>query len=226
MSGKKESIVTQYMTAKKTKEILGVHIQTLYNWEKVGKIDTIRTAGGHRMYNVQKYLNTYANPDYDDNVKEETIDDVTDDTKDETRKKVTKKELDKLNICYIRVSTLGQKNDLERRRKFMTEKYPTYDVTEDIGSGLNFNRKGLRKIIKLAISGKINKLVIAYKDRLTRFGYDLIEDLIKDYSNGQIIIEDSKEIKKEPKEELVEDVLQILNVYTAKMNGLRKYGNK
>jgi len=225
MSGKKESIVTQYMTAKKTKEILGVHIQTLYNWEKVGKIDTIRTAGGHRMYNVQKYLNTYANPDYD-NVKEETIDDVTNDTKDETIKKVTKKELDKLNICYIRVSTLSQKNDLERQREFMTEKYPTYDVIEDIGSGLNFNRKGLRKIIKLAISGKINKLVIAYKDRLTRFGYDLIEDLIKDYSNGQIIIEDSKEIKKEPKEELVEDVLQVLNVYTAKMNGLRKYGNK
>jgi putative resolvase len=66
--------------------------------------------------------------------------------------------------------------------------------------------------------------VVAYKDRLTRFGYELIEDLIKDYSNGNIIIEDSKEIKKEPKEELVEeDVLQILNVYTSKMNGLRKY---
>ncbi len=66
--------------------------------------------------------------------------------------------------------------------------------------------------------------MVAYKDRLTRFGYELIEDLIKDYSNGNIIIEDSKEIKKEPKEELVEeDVLQILNVYTSKMNGLRKY---
>jgi len=132
----------------------------------------------------------------------------------------------KLNICYIRVSTLSQKNYLERQIKYMTKKYPTYEVIEDIGSGINFNRKGLRKIIKLAISGKINKLVIAYKDRLTRFGYELIEDLIKDYSNGHIIIEDSKEIKKEPKEELVEDVLQILNVYTAKMNGLRKYLKK
>lgn len=60
---------------------------------------------------------------------------------------------------------------------------------------------------------------------MTRFGFELIEDLIKEYSNGEIIIENEKE-EKEPKEELVDDVLQILNVYTAKMNGLRKYKNK
>ncbi len=82
--------------------------------------------------------------------------------------------------------------------------------------------KGLWKIIKLGIEGKINKLIIAYKDRLTRFGFELIEDLIKEYSNGEIIIENEKD-EKEPKDELVDDVLQILNVYTAKMNGLRKY---
>ena len=67
-----------------------------------------------------------------------------------------------------------------------------------------------------------NKLVVAYKDRLTRFGFDLIEDLIKKYSNGVVILDDEKDAKKEPKEELVDDVLQILNVYTAKMNGLIK----
>ena len=106
----------------------------------------------------------------------------------------------------------------------MMKKYKKYEIIEDIGSGINFNRKGLRKIIKLGIEGKINKLVVAYKDRLTRFGFDLIEDIIKEYSNGEIIIENEKE-EKEPKEELVEDVLQILNVYTAKMNGLRKYKN-
>jgi predicted site-specific integrase-resolvase len=107
----------------------------------------------------------------------------------------------------------------------MKEKYKNYMMIEDIGSGINFNRKGLRNIIKLAIEGKINKLVVAYKDRLTRFGFELIEDLIKDYSNGEIIIENSK-LDKEPKEELVEDVLQILNVYTAKINGMRKYSLK
>ena len=106
----------------------------------------------------------------------------------------------------------------------MKEKYNDFIFIEDIGSGLNLNKKGIRKIINLAIKGKINKLVVAYKDRLTRFGFDLIEDIIKEYSNGEIIIENEKE-EKEPKEELVEDVLQILNVYTAKMNGLRKYKN-
>jgi len=129
---------------------------------------------------------------------------------------------EKLNLCYVRVSTNGQKNDLEHQKKYMIKKYPNYEIIEDIGSGINFNRKGLRKIIKLGIEGKINKLIVAYKDRLTRFGFELIEDLIKEYSNGEIIIENEKD-EKEPKDELVDDVLQILNVYTAKMNGLRKY---
>ena len=92
----------------------------------------------------------------------------------------------------------------------------------DIGSGINLNKKGIRKIIKLAIAGKINELVIAYKDRLTRFGYELIEDLIKEYSNGKIIIINQKD----DMESLVQDVLQIMKVFTEKMNGLRKYKKK
>ena len=129
-----------------------------------------------------------------------------------------------MNICYVRVSTSAQKDDLKRQINNMKKKYPDYTFIQDIGSGINFNRRGFRKIIDLAIEGKINTLVVAYKDRLTRFGYDLIEDLIKKYSEGIIIIDDEKDHKKEPKEELVDDVMQILNVYTAKMNGLRKYG--
>jgi predicted site-specific integrase-resolvase len=64
-----------------------------------------------------------------------------------------------------------------------------------------------------------------YKDRLIRFGFEfkLIEDLIKEYSNGLLIIDNDKEYKRESEEELAYDVLQILNIYTAKMNGLRKY---
>ena len=74
----------------------------------------------------------------------------------------------------------------------------------------------------MAISGKINELVVAYKDRLTRFGFELIEDLIKKYSNGKIIILNNKD-KLGPEEELVMDVMAIMNVYVAKLNGLRKY---
>ena len=128
----------------------------------------------------------------------------------------------KLNLSYIRVSSLGQKDDLERQEELLLKYYPQNIIIKDIGSGVNLNRRGLRKIIKLAIEGKIDKLIIAYKDRLTRFGYELIEDLIKTYSKGEIIILNKKD-DLEPEEELAQDVLQIMNVFVAKMNGLRKY---
>ncbi len=194
----------QYIGKKKALEILGISAMTLLKLEEMNKIEVIKTIGGHRKYNVKKYI--------EDNKKESEPIEKT--KKDKNNKKQ--------NICYVRVSTSGQKSDLEHQKDYMKKKYPKYEIIEDIGSGINFNRKGLRKIIKLGIEGKINKLVVAYKDRLTRFGFELIEDIIKEYSDGEIIIENEKE-DKEPKEELVEDVLQILNVYTAKMNGLRKY---
>jgi len=74
----------------------------------------------------------------------------------------------------------------------MKDIYPNYKIIEDIGSGININRKGIRKIIDLAINNKINKVVVAYKDRLTRFGFELIEDIIKKYSNGIIEIINKK----------------------------------
>ena len=100
-------------------------------------------------------------------------------------------------------------------------KYPNYKLISDI----NLNRRGLRLLIDQAIMGKINEIVIVYKDRLCRFGYELIEDLIKKYSNGKIIILENK-INKDVKEELVDDVLQIMNIFVAKINGLRKYKKK
>ena len=79
----------------------------------------------------------------------------------------------------------------------MKKKYPNHIIIKDIGSGINMNRKGLNKIIDWAIEGKIKEVVVAYKDRLARFGYSQIERIIKKYSNGKIIIINKKE-KKEP----------------------------
>jgi predicted site-specific integrase-resolvase len=95
----------------------------------------------------------------------------------------------------------------------MVKLYPKYKIIEVIGSGLNLNKRG--------IEGKINELV-GYRDKLTRFGFELIEELIQKYSKSKIVILNKKEII-EPEEELVKDVMAILNVYVAKMNGLRKY---
>ena len=154
---------------KETSELLGVHQRTLYQWDKKGLIETVRTPGGKRLYNVTKFL------------KDRKIETEQPDIIDELDK------IDRLNICYIRVSSQNQKDDLESQRKLMREQYPKHYIIEDIGSGLNLNKRGIKKIIHMAISGKVNELVIAYRDRLTRFGYELIEELITKYSKGKII---------------------------------------
>jgi len=193
-----------YIGGQEASKILGVHQRTLYNWETNGLIETIRTPGNKRLYNVNKFIQNKKCTD--------TICTNLDD--------LDKKE--KLNICYVRVSSNNQKDDLMRQKTQMQQLYPSYIIIEEIGSGLNLNKKGIKKIIKLAIAGKINELVVAYRDRLTRFGFELIEELIKDYSKGKIIILNEKD-KIEPEEELVKDIMSIMNVYVAKINGLCKY---
>jgi len=109
-----------YKTPKEASKILGVHWQTLRNWDANGTIETIRTPGGKRLYNVSKYLLESNNSEIINN----------------TRKK----------ICYCRVSTLGQKSDLNHQIELMKEKYPNYEIIQDISSGLNFNRPNQVKL--------------------------------------------------------------------------------
>ncbi len=198
-----------FVSGKKASEILGVHQRTLYQWESKKQIETMRTPGGKRMYNVKKYLES------------------KDENKVNLVKKTNNPEITKLienngKYLYARVSSLGQKEDLVRQEKLLKEKYPNYKLISDIGSGMNLNRKGLRTIIDKSIKGEVKEVVIVHKDRLCRYGYELIEDIIEKYSNGKIIILENLN-KKEPKEELVEDVLQIMNIFVAKINGMRKY---
>jgi len=128
----------------------------------------------------------------------------------------------KINICYCRVSSSKQSEDLQRQINYMQHKYPKHQIISEIGSGMNYKRNGLKKIIDLAILGRINELVIAYKDRLLRFGYEIIEYIITEYSNGKIIIINKSE-EQTPTEEVVKDIISIMNVFVAKINGLRKY---
>jgi len=202
-----DQVNIKYVGGKEASKILGVHQRTLYQWESKNLIETIRTPGGKRLYNVSKYLEEHS--DLKSN-------------KDENEENDFSNINEKLNICYVRVSSLGQKDDLERQKDFMKKKFPKHLIIEDIGSGLNLNKRGIKKIIKLGIAGKINEVVVAYKDRLTRFGFELIEEIINDYSGGKIIVLNDKE-DIEPEEELVKDLMSIMNVYVAKMNGLRKY---
>lgn len=184
-----------YKTPKETSKILGVHWQTLRKWDEKGMIETIRTPGGKRMYNVKKYLES-ANID---------------------NPIVTPKK----KICYCRVSSLPQKPDLLRQVDFMKQKYPDYEIIQDIASGLNFNRPGLNKIIKMALNNEIDEVVVSYKDRLCRFGFELIEMIIKESSNGKITVINNTDDS--PEEELTKDLVSIINVFSAKLNGMRKY---
>ena len=187
----------KYVRRKEVLDVLKVHYQTLYRMEEKGLIDVKRTDGGHRLYNLDKYLrNNNIN-----NVKE------------------------KINVCYCRVSTKKQEKDLKRQVKMMEKKYPKHMIIKDIGSGLNMKRKGLKKILEMAIEGKIGEIIITYKDRLARFGYELIEWIIKTYSNGEIKTIHKKE-EETPEEEITNDIMQIMNVYVAKINGRRSNKNK
>ena len=103
----------------------------------------------------------------------------------------------------------------------MLNKYPNYEIIDDIGSGINFNRKGLRKIIDFGINGQLRELVISYKDRLCRIGYELIEYILITYSKTNIIVDKHKE--ESLNEEISNDILQIITVYSAKMHGMRNY---
>jgi len=216
-----QKAIIKYLGGKETSKILGVHQRTLYQWDEKKLIETIRTPGGKRLYNVSKYLEEHKDFKNKKDDLNENIDDLNENIDDNNFSNIN----EKLKICYVRVSSLGQKDDLERQKEFMKSKFPKHLLIEDIGSGLNLNKRGIKKIIKLGIAGKIDELVVAYKDRLTRFGFELIEEIINDYSNGKIIVlNDKKDI--EPEEELVKDLMSIMNVYVAKMNGLRKYKKK
>jgi predicted site-specific integrase-resolvase len=185
--------MTDYKTPKEASKILGVHWQTLRNWDTSGRIETIRTPGGKRLYNVKKYLE-------DNGGKEENV-------------------IIKRKLCYCRVSTIGQKSDLIHQIELMKNEYPNHEIIQDIASGLNFNRPGLNKIIKMALNKEISELVVMYKDRLARFGFDLIEMIIKESSDGKIIVVNDNS----PEDELTKDLVSIINVFSAKLNGLRKY---
>ena len=180
--------------------ILNVCTKTLQEWDKAGKISTIRTSGGRRRYNVKKYIE-------DNNI------DINLGTN-------VRGSLNRRKVVYCRVSSYDRKDDLVRQVELLKSSYPDHEVIEDIGSGINFKRKGLQKIIQYAIANELEEVVITYKDRLCRIGYDLIEFIIHKYSNGKIIITNSNDESREI--EITKDLIEIITVYSSKIHGTRR----
>ncbi|NEP52797.1 MAG: IS607 family transposase [Moorea sp. SIO3C2] len=126
----------------------------------------------------------------------------------------------KPTIIYARVSTRRQKQDLERQSAFLQGKFPNAEVIKDIGSGLNYRRKGLKALLGRVLSRDVSQIVVAHKDRMARFGFELIEWYVT--QNGcQIVVLDQSNLS--PEREMVEDVLAIVHIFSCRLYGLRKY---
>lgn len=179
---------------------LGVHQETLRRWESAGKIQVERTPRGHRRYDLAKLKGF--------------IPDVM--------------PLTRSTLCYARVSSHDQKDDLVRQRavleSFCASRGYTYEVLQDLGSGLNYHKKGLKKLIKAVCSGTVGRLVITHKDRLMRFGAELIFAICESFGTEVIIINASEDSTFE--DDLVQDVLEIITVFSARLYGSRSRKNK
>jgi putative resolvase len=182
-------------------ELTGVSPSTLRRWESEGRLKPERTLGNQRIY-TEEHLALARNL--------------------KTGKSPVR------NIVYCRVSSHGQKDDLRSQAEAM-DKFclasgiEVTDRIEEIGGGLNFKRKKFLQIIQWAIAGEVKSLHIAHKDRLCRFGFELVEQIIQ-WGGGAVVVANS--VAMSPHEELTQDLLAIINCFSCRLYGLRNYKDK
>ena len=179
--------------------LLGVTPQTLRNWDRTGKLKPHHTgANGYRYYS------------------QEQLDEIT-----QVRRKK------RITIGYCRVSSYKQKDDLERQsenmRTYLLAQGKPFKIIEDIGSGINYRNKGLVELIQQINDNLVDKVVVLYKDRLLRFGFELVEQVA---ALHQCEIEIIDKTEKTEQQELVEDLIQIITVFSCKLQGKRAHKAK
>ena len=182
----------KYVKPKEASRIIGVNIDTLRRMASRNEIKHIRTDTGRYLFDISSFTN-----------------------------RSNHEVCERKTICYARVSSRGQKSDLQNQISLLESKYPGTEIISDYGSGLNFHRKGLQQILDLAYKGELKEVVVTYKDRLCRFGFELIEYILKTQSNANIMVLCNNSTSKES--ELATDLLSIITVFGARMYGLRKY---
>ena len=135
--------------------------------------------------------------------------------------------MERKNYIYARVSTRKQMDDLERQIEYIKsqrEEYGTYEVISDVASGINFNRKGLSKLLDLCLQDSIGKIVVAHRDRLARFGFELIKSIVEKKGGELVVL--SEDENKSSEQELAEDLLSIVHIFTCRQMGKRSYKKK
>ena len=129
---------------------------------------------------------------------------------------------DAVLVCYCRVSSAKQREDLQRQIAFMQERYPEAEIVQDTGGGLNWKRKGLVSLLERLHRGDKLRIVVAHRDRLARFGFELIQWLAEQNGGGVVVLDNTDY---SPEQELTEDILAILHTFSYRLHGLRRYRN-
>jgi predicted site-specific integrase-resolvase len=180
----------RYATPREASQVLQVSPKTLRNWDRDGKIRTIRTPAGHRRYDIDSVVN----PEGDTRIR----------------------------ILYARVSSYKQKSEMVRQADYLQSLFTDGKLVKEVGSGLNYRRKGLLSLLGQVLSGNVREVVVCHKDRLVRFGFDLIEWLCQQ-KDCKLVVLNRSDLS--PEREMVEDILAIVHVFSCRLYGLRKYNS-
>lgn len=200
---KKSTLTKEYYKTGELAKMIGKHTRTVQIYCTKGYINSIITPTGKRIISreeVIKYLK---------------------------KSKLLYEDNNKIDLIYARVSTYKQKNrgDLDRQIEYITKKIinttpKNLKIFSEVGSGLNDNRKELKKVLAMVMNDEVDRIFILYKDRLTRFGFNYLEQICNKF--GTKIIEISKEIEeKSIQEELAEDIISIIHSFSGKLYGIR-----
>lgn len=178
--------------------IIGVKVKTLQKWDREGILKAYRTPTNRRYYTHQQVLDYLGEGDPNPAI----------------------------DVIYGRVSSHGQKEDLKNQLDFVAEwchreGISIGNVFSDIGSGLNFNRKDWNRLIDECFEGHIRNIYVSHKDRFIRFGFDWLQDMLKTKLNVNLIA--INDVVSSPEDELVQDLITIIHVFSCRIYGLRKY---
>ena len=177
---------------------VGKSVKTLQKWDRDGKLVALRTPTNRRYYSHQQFLEYIG---------------------------LAPKEETALVIAYCRVSSASQKEDLARQVDYIQDFARNSgiiisNVMTDIGSGLNFKRNNFIKLLEMVECGKVKKLIRAHKDRLVRFGFEWFSKFCSDHGTEVLVINDQR---LSPEQEVVQDLISIIQVFSSRVYGLRKY---
>ncbi len=192
----------QFYTIGQFSQLTNIKVKTLQKWDRDGILVAYRTPTDRRYYTHKQYLDFIGKSSNDDN---------------------------KSVVIYARVSSNKQKHELNHQIEFLynysaSKGYKISNLYSDIASGLNYKRKNWNKLIDDCAESKISKIIISYKDRFVRFGYDWFEYFLQSRYGVEIEVVENKLTT--PEEEVVEDLITIIHVFSSRVYGLRKYEKK